>query len=275
MAIVDLSRHGRRDFDVLEQSSLERAHLLQANQFQQGKKRDHDFDARGKRAKQIGKTQRPPTTDSLQDKLDLFRNAVALAENLLHTFARFDAFDHRLESVDQLENSNFAEPKRTVQWRRRCFARKDSLLFQLTLMKFGGSVLELFVFDQLADQLPTRVVVVGIFFRRLLVGWEKAATLPVNEVGGHDDKFAGQIDVQFPERLKILEVLVGNPLERDIVDVDLVSLDQIKQEIERPFENLELDLVIAVHASCRNVRVPAPEARHVYRAPDSGGNKLR
>jgi len=117
-------------------------------------------------------------------------------------------------------------------------------------VQLGGSVLELLVFDQLPDQLPARVVFVGIFFRRLLVGRQKAAAFPVNEIGRHDEKFAGQIDIQFREGLKILEVLVRNALERDIVNVDLVALDQVKEEIKRPLENLEPDLVIGIHLSC-------------------------
>ena len=56
------------------------------------------------------------------------------------------------------------------------------------------------------------------------------------------------VDVQFLERLQIFQVLLRDSFERDIVDVDLVALDQIKQEIERTFENFELDLVIGFHA---------------------------
>ena len=46
---------------------------------------------------------------------------------------------------------------------------------------------------------------------------------------------------------EIFEVLPGNALDRDVVDVELVALDQIKQEIEWALENFELDLVIGSH----------------------------
>src|SRR4026207_2079195 len=74
-----------------------------------------------------------------------------------------------------------------------------------------------------------------------------AAALDVKKVGRHDDEFAGHIDIQFLEGLQVLEVLPGDALDRDVVDVELIALDQIKQEIEWALENLELNLVIASH----------------------------
>ena len=82
-----------------------------------------------------------------------------------------------------------------------------------------------------------------------MVNWQEAAAFQVNKVGRHHDKFAGQLDVQLFERLEILQVLTGDAFERDIVNVDLILFDEIKKEIERPFENLELDLVIGFHVS--------------------------
>ena len=46
---------------------------------------------------------------------------------------------------------------------------------------------------------------------------------------------------------EIFEVLPGNSLDRDIVNVDLVALDQIQQQIERAFEDFEFDLVVRSH----------------------------
>src|SRR5262249_10560380 len=86
-------------------------------------------------------------------------------------------------------------------------------------------------------------------FRRLLIAWQQTAALQVNEVGRHHDEFAGQFDVQFFEGLKIFEVLAGDALERNVVDVDLVLFDQIQQQVERPFKDLQLNFVIGVHLS--------------------------
>src|SRR5262249_1044013 len=88
-----------------------------------------------------------------------------------------------------------------------------------------------------------------VFLRRLLVNWQEASAFQVNEVCRHHDKFARQLDVQFFERLKILEVLAGDAFEPDIVNIDLILLDEIKKQIEWPLENLDLDLVIDFHVS--------------------------
>ena len=99
------------------------------------------------------------------------------------------------------------------------------------------------------DQIPARIVLFGIFLRRLLIDRQQAPALKINQVGRHHDEFAGHVDVQFLERLQILKVLLCDSLERNIVNVDLVALDQIKQEIERTLENFEPDFVIALHAA--------------------------
>ena len=116
---------------------------------------------------------------------------------------------------------------------------------ELPDLQLRGCFLELLVFDQLPNQIPARIILVRIFLRRLLIDRKQAAALQVNQIRRHDDEFARDIDVQFLECLEIFEVLAGDPFERDLVNVDLVPLDQIKQQIERTFENLELDLVIA------------------------------
>ncbi len=119
------------------------------------------------------------------------------------------------------------------------------------LLQLRGRFLEFLVFDQLPNQVPARIVFVGIFFRRLLIDRQQAAAFQVNQVRRHDDELARDIDVQLFERLQIFQVLPGDPLERNLVDVELVALDQVKQQIERTLEDLELDLVVAFHAAPR------------------------
>jgi hypothetical protein len=46
--------------------------------------------------------------------------------------------------------------------------------------------------------------------------------------------------------------LPGDALDRDVVNVDLVALDQKKEEIERPFENFELNFVVSLHDSANS-----------------------
>ena len=116
-------------------------------------------------------------------------------------------------------------------------------------MQLRARFFEFLVFDKLPDQFPTRVIFLRIFLGRQLIDRQQAAAFQVNQVCRHRDELAGEIDVQFRESLKMFEVLASDTFNRDVVNIDLVALDQVKQEIERPFENLQLDLVIALHAS--------------------------
>ena len=85
----------------------------------------------------------------------------------------------------------------------------------------------------------------------MLVEREQTAAFQVNEIRRHRDKLTGDVDLQLLERLEILEVLARDAFERDVADVDLVALDEVKEEVKWAFEDLELDLVIDLHASER------------------------
>ena len=98
-----------------------------------------------------------------------------------------------------------------------------------------------------ACKCEARIVLVHVLLGRLLIGGEQAAALEVDQVRRHDDELARDIDVQFLEGLQIFEVLLGDPLERDVVNVELIALDQIKQEVERALKNLEPDFVFGLH----------------------------
>ena len=40
------------------------------------------------------------------------------------------------------------------------------------------------------------------------------------------------------------EVLLGDPFDRNVINIHFIPLDQIKQKIERPFKDLEFNLII-------------------------------
>src|SRR5690606_8910613 len=53
----------------------------------------------------------------------------------------------------------------------------------------------------------------------------------------------GDVEVERGHQVEVLEVLLGDERDRDVEDVELVLLDQVKQEVERPLEHVEPDLV--------------------------------
>ena len=62
-------------------------------------------------------------------------------------------------------------------------------------MQKYGSLFELLVFDQLADEIPARIVIFRFFLRRLQIRRKQAATLEVEEVRGHRHEFSSDIDI--------------------------------------------------------------------------------
>ena len=57
----------------------------------------------------------------------------------------------------------------------------------------------------------------------------------------HEDKLAAQIDIQLVRAAQEVEILIRDLRDRDVVDVDLVPANQVKQEADRPFVVLEPD----------------------------------
>src|SRR6267154_1637402 len=233
---------GSGNLNLAKLTRLDRPHLLQANQFEKREKRNHDFNARRHFREQLGKFQCSTLADAGQNRFDFIGDSVVLAENLLQFLPRFHSFDHVLEGVDQLKNSHLAQKERARALRGGDSAAHENIfLLERAIVQLRGGFLELFVFDQLPDQFPARIVLFRFLLGRLLIDRKQAAALDVKKVGRHDDEFAGHIDIQFLESLQVLEVLPGDALDRDVVDVELITLDQIKQEIEWALENLELN----------------------------------
>src|SRR3954467_15453605 len=107
--MVSILRRDRSDLDFVEHLSLQRAHLIESNQFEEREKRNDDFDARNNLAEQFRKAHRRAVCHSFEDLFDLLRNREAFAKNFLKILARFDALDHLLKGVDQLKNADFVQ----------------------------------------------------------------------------------------------------------------------------------------------------------------------
>ncbi len=107
-------------------------------------------------------------------------------------------------------------------------------------------VLELLVFDQLADQFPAGVLAVlfGVNLRLLLDGQQFPA-FDIHQRGGHHQKLAGDFQVQHPHRFDVFNKLGGQLREIDFVNVHLLLLDQVKEQIKRAFKDLEFDLIFS------------------------------
>ena len=136
--------------------------------------------------------------------------------------------------------------------------------------KLGG-ILEFLVLDELPDQLPARILLIGVIFRRLLRLREQFATLDVHQIGRHDDELAGQLHVEHLEGVDVVEILLRDALNGHIINTDFIFLDEIQQQVEGALENLQLNFVIFVFhplsygqdaSGCERKIISPPEAQH-------------
>jgi hypothetical protein len=100
-------------------------------------------------------------------------------------------------------------------------------------------LLELTVLEQAPDQLGARVTLLVFLLER--ARGEQEAGLDPHQGGRHHQELAGHIEVEKAHRLDGLQVLAGDMRDRDVVDINLIALDEMKKQIERTLEGLELE----------------------------------
>ena len=73
-------------------------------------------------------------------------------------------------------------------------------------------------------------------------GGQQHLGLDVQQGGGHDEVFAGNVQVEALHQLQRGQVLLGDGGDGYVDDVELVLLDQVEQQVQRAFVDLELDV---------------------------------
>src|SRR5215213_7759030 len=102
-----------------------------------------------------------------------------LAENFAQIFAGLHSFDHRLERINQLKDSDLAqaERRRRIPVESARLTKENSFAINLPYLQLRGGFLEFLIFDQLPDQVPPGIILFRIFLRRLLIGGKRTAAL--------------------------------------------------------------------------------------------------
>ena len=100
------------------------------------------------------------------------------------------------------------------------------------LLQHLRSGLEAFVLEQALDELAARIVV-GAGGDGERVAREQGLRLDVDEQRGNVDKLARGVDVSLLEIVRVGEELRGDARDRDVVDVDVLLANQVKQQVER------------------------------------------
>ncbi len=115
-----------------------------------------------------------------------------------------------------------------------------------------GGVAESLVRQQLTHEVEPRVGAVEARerFRRIagvlaFLARRQRLRLDLDQRRGEDEELTRRLHVDPVQLPEMVEVLLGDRVDRDVVDVDFRPTDQKEQEVERPLELLEPDEVLA------------------------------
>ena len=97
------------------------------------------------------------------------------------------------------------------------------------------------------DQLPARVFLVVLGIRRLDGAGQEGPALQIHQIGRHHDELAREVDVQHFEGINVGDVLLGDALDIHVQHIQFVLPDQVEQEVEGTFEDIEFNFVGVFH----------------------------
>lgn len=156
---------------------------------------------------------------------------------------RLDALEDSAEGMDEVHEADFRKRHGgefgEFLWGE--IAREKRFLQFFAFAQNLSRFLEFSVFDELADELPSRVVFLRFLLGGLLVLGEEGSAFNVHEGGGHDKEVPGDFEVELAHRLQILEVIVDDFLDKDLVNIYLVLFDEVEEKVEGTFKDLEVD----------------------------------
>src|SRR5581483_4060346 len=148
----------------------------------------------------------------------------------------------------------FAKDAQQVEHRRRnfgviliCFQRRarEAGGFNLSpRMQHIRRRLEFLILEQLPDQFRARVFGQILFAFALRLGRQQHLRLDVDQRRGEDEEIPGHGDVEFLHQLEVFQILLRDLGDGDVVDVNFVFPDQVKQQVERPLKRLQLHAVV-------------------------------
>jgi len=242
------------DGDGSEQVVLADDELVEFHQFQKSEESNDDFGLGGGGLEQGVEAERLAGFEVVEEELDFIGDGEAVIDDVAEVMGFLEAFEDVLEGADEVEDGDFREGGRFFGGFVSGIGLEGeaALLVEFAEGEETGCVLEFFVFDELADEFPAWVIVFDVFFGGLFGAWEEGSGFQVHQVRRHDDELRGEVDVEEFEGIDVIEILFGDFLDGDRVDIELVLFDEVEQEIERALEDFELDFVIGIFQECES-----------------------
>ena len=90
------------------------------------------------------------------------------------------------------------------------------------------------MFQQPVHQFLPGIVRGFVFIGQSRVSRQQHFGLDMDQGGRHVHEFGPQIDIHFPRLIHVLQVLRSDGCDRDVLDIDLLSADQVQQQVQRP-----------------------------------------
>ena len=219
--------------------------MFEADQFEQREERDDDFGAAGGVGEHFGELDGGAFAEGAEEQFDFFADGPFVLKNVAR-FLRVETLEDRVDGVDQVEDRDDEFGRGGFdELRFAGLAGVGVFLKRLAFLEARGDVLEFLVLDEAADEFPARVLNVVFFLGGidLEIDGEEFAALDVHERRGHHEELAGNVEVELAHQLDVPDELGRDLGDVDVVNVHLLLFHKVEEQIERSFEDLELDFV--------------------------------
>src|SRR5512134_2474814 len=233
--------HRRDDADESHRVGLVNLDGPEPDQFKDPQEERKDLVFRPELLDQAVEPDRAFFPDPVQKKRDRVRDREPVHEYLVRLVLRHPVEDV-LEGRDQVRQGKFGDDH---------FVAGDFLAQEIPgehvtaqdrpFGEPGRRLLEFLVFNEAPGKLGAHLLRVLLGFRLLARPRQQRLRFHVQEGRRHDEEFARNVQVQRLHRVEIGQVLLRDPRDRDVMDIELVLADQVQQEVERPLEDLEAD----------------------------------
>jgi len=256
------------DDDVTEEFALSDEELVEFHQLEQGEEGDDHFRLGGGALEQFFETPGFTGLEVLHEQFDFIGNIESIVDDIAEIMGFFEAFQDILEGADQIENRDLGQARwfflREVRSIR--LMGEAAFLFEFPEGEESGGVFEFFVFDELTDEFPAWIVILGIFFGWLIDAREEGPAFQIHQVCRHDDELGSEVDVEQFEGVDVIEILPRDALDGNSMNVHLILFDEVEQEIEGALEDFEAHfVVVGFHraggrglAASERVKFPSP-----------------
>jgi len=101
----------------------------------------------------------------------------------------------------------------------------------------GG--LDLLVLDEAVDEHAAGVVALG----QVRLPRQEHLGFDVDQERGDEDELGLPVEIDLRLALEVAEIVAGDRGDGDVVDVDLLLADEEEEQVQRPLEDVEADLV--------------------------------